>query len=89
MQFDMDIQTCFPPALVALHKFIHKHDLDNITDFDNIEDLQPGVCAEEPAVADEGQLAEGLPRTAERQQTNEKQDMIVQEMWVQYQAELS
>ena len=58
----MDIQTCFPPALATLHNFIRKHDPDDMADFDDIEDPQPGACAEEPAAAEEGQLAEGLPK---------------------------
>ena len=85
----MDIQAHFPPALAALHNFIRKHDPDDIADFDNIDDPQPGARAEGPAAAEEGQLAEGLPRAAERRQTNERRDRIVQEMWVQYQTELS
>jgi hypothetical protein len=42
-QFDMDIQAHLPPALTALHNFIHKHDPDDIADFDNVDDLQPGA----------------------------------------------
>jgi len=57
----MDIQTRLPPALTALHNFIQKHDPNNLNDIDNIEDPQPGTHAE-------GQLAEGVPRAAERQQ---------------------
>ena len=83
----MDLQARLPPALAALHNFIRKHDPDDIADFDDVEDPQPGACAEGPA--EEGQLAEGLPRVAERRQTNERRDRIAQEMWVQYQAELS
>ena len=88
-QFDMDRQPCFPPALAALHNFIWKYNPDDIADFDNVEDPQPGARMEGPAAAEEGQLADGLPRTAERWQTNERRDRIAQEMWVQYQAELS
>ena len=84
----MDIQTCFPPAFATLHNFIHKHNPDDMADFDDIEEQQPGARAEEPAVAGEGQLAEGLPRAPERWLTNERWDRIAQEMWVQYQAEL-
>ena len=87
LQFDMDLQARLPPVLTALHNFIRKHDPDDIADFDDVEDPQPGACAEGPG--EEGQLAEGLPRVAERRQTNERWDRIVQEMWVQYQAELS
>jgi DDE superfamily endonuclease len=88
-QFDMDIQAHVPPALAALHNFIRKYNPDNIADFDNVEDPQPGACMEGPAAAEEGQLADGLPGAAEREQTNERRDRIAQEMWTQYQAELS
>jgi hypothetical protein len=71
LQFDMDIQAHFPPALAALHNFIRKHNPDDIADFNNVEDPQPGACAGGPAAVEEGQLAEGLPRAAERRQTNE------------------
>jgi DDE superfamily endonuclease len=64
-QFDMDIQARLPPALAALHNFICKHDPDDIADFDNVDDPQPGAHVEGPAAAEEGQLAEGLPRAAE------------------------
>ena len=85
----MDIQARLPPALAALHNFIRKHDPDDIADFDNVDDPQPGARVEGPAAAEEGQLAEGLPRAAERRQTNERRDRIAREMWIQYQAELS
>jgi hypothetical protein len=57
-QFDMDIQACVPPALTALHNFIWKHDPDDIADFVNVEDPQPGARMEGPAAAEEGQLAD-------------------------------
>ena len=85
----MDLQADLPPVLTALHNLIRKHDPDDIANFKDVEDPQPGAFAEGPAAAEEGQLPEGLPRAAERQQTNERWDRIVQEMWVQYQAELS
>jgi len=77
-QFKMDIQTCLPPALAALHNFIRKHDPDDLNDIDNVEDPQPGMRTE-------GQLAEGVPRAAERQQAISRRSEIVQEMWLQYQ----
>lgn len=83
-QFNMDTQTRLPPALAALHNFIRKHDPDDIADFDDAEDPQPGMRAEPP----EGQLAEGIPGRRERRVANERRDRIGQEMWTQYQAEL-
>ncbi len=84
----MDKQARLPPALAALHNFIWKHDPDDIAAFDDVEDPQPGAHVEGPATA-EGQLAEGLPGVAERWQANDRWDRIAQEMWTQYQAELS
>jgi hypothetical protein len=59
------MQARLPPALAALHNFIRKHDPDDIADFDDVEDLQPGTHIEESATV-EGQLVEGLPGVAER-----------------------
>jgi hypothetical protein len=87
-QFNMVTQTRLPPALTAVHNFIWQYDPKDIDDFDAIEDPQPGTRAEGQA-AEEGQLAEGLPGAAERQQANQRQDRIAQEMWAQYQAEVS
>jgi hypothetical protein len=85
----MDIQARVHRALTTLHNFIRKYDPDDIADFDNVEDPQPGACMEGPAAAEEGQLADGLPGAAEREQTSKRQDKIAQEMWTQYQAEIS
>ena len=66
----MDIQTCLPPALAALHNFIQKCDPNDINDFDDsVEDPQPGTQAKGP---EEGQLADGVPGVAERQEANER-----------------
>ena len=77
-QFDMDIQARLPPALAALHNFIQKHNPEDLADYENIEDPQPGTCAEGPAA--EGSLAEGIPRMAERQLANQRQEAIAQDM---------
>jgi hypothetical protein len=86
-QFSMDIQARLPPALAAVHNFIHKHDPNDLADYEDVEDPQPGTCAGEQAA--EGQLAAGLPRAAERAQANARHDKIMQDMWVQYQDELA
>jgi hypothetical protein len=83
----MDIQACLPPALAAVHNFIQKYDPNDLADYEDVEDLQPGTCAGEQAT--EGQLAAGLPRAAEREQANARRDKIMQDMWVQYQDELA
>lgn len=78
----METQTRLPPALAALHNFIRKHDPDDIADFDDSEDPQPGTRVE--GLDAEGQLADGLPGAAERQQSNRRRDRIAQELWTQY-----
>ena len=83
----MDIQAHLPPALAALHNFIQKHDPEDLADYESIEDPQPGTYAEGPAA--EGSLAEGILRTVERWLANQRQAAITQDMWVQYQDELS
>ena len=86
---DIKKQACLPLALAALHNFIRKHDPDDIADFSNVEDPQPGMCVEPLAAAGAGQLAEGVPQAAEKQRANERRGKIAREMWTQYQAELS
>ena len=88
LQFDMDVQAHLPLALAAVHNFIQKYNSSDITDFNDVEDPQLGMCGE-GLIAAEGQLAGGLPEVAERQQANERWGRIAQEMWAQYQAELS
>jgi hypothetical protein len=63
------------------------YDPNDIADFDDVEDPQPG-CRAEGSTAEEGQLADGLPVGAERRQASERRDEIAQEMWIAYQAEL-
>ena len=84
----MDLQAHLPPALATLHNFIRKHDPNDIADFDDVEDPQPGTRVEGPA-AEEGQLAAGIPGAAERWQANKRRGRIAQEMWTQYQAHLA
>ena len=85
-QFDMDIQACLPPTLAALHNFIQNNDPEDLTDYESVEDPQPGTHAEGPAA--EGSLAEGIPRMVERQLANQRQAAIIQDMWIQYQDKL-
>jgi hypothetical protein len=81
----MDVQSRLPPALAALHNFIHEHDPDDLAEYDDIEDPQPGVRKNLEAV---GELARGIPRAAERNGAVTRRDQIAQMMWVQYQEEL-
>ena len=76
-RYNLDIVARLPPALAALHNFIHIHDPNEICDFlqDN-SDLEPGYM---------GELAEGFPDAVERQAANTRRDEIAQAMWIQYQ----
>jgi hypothetical protein len=82
-EFAMDIQARLPPALAALHNFIRKHDPDDLADYEDAEDPDPGARAVGPVA--EGELARGLPRVGEREQVNLRRDRIAQDMWAQYQ----
>ena len=76
----MDLQTCIPAALAAIHNFIRIHDPNELTSFTEPADLERGFVS--------GELAAGLTRTAERRRANVRRDDIAAAMWVQYQAEL-
>lgn len=84
-KYDLDTQACLPPALVALHNFICEHDPDDLAEYQDAKDLQPGVrqCLEGA-----GELARGLPKAPEWNQAVRRWDQIAQAMWVQYQKEL-
>ena len=83
----MDQQARLPPALAAIHNFIHTYDLHDLHDCGNAEDPQPGLHAV-GGVA-EGQLSIGVPGAAERRLTDVRQSGIAQDMWEQYRAECS
>jgi hypothetical protein len=76
----MDYQARIPAALAAIHNFIRMHDPDDLQDFAESEDLEPGFVA--------GELAAGQTRPAEKRQSNARRDAIAAAMWAQYQAEL-
>ena len=75
----MDIQAHLPPALSALHNFIHIHDPDEIANM---------LCTINVDIDATGSLATKLPRRVEKEQTNDRRDKIAREMWDQYQGEL-
>lgn len=79
----MTIQVCIPPALAAVHNFIHIHNPDEIGDFNNdtAMDLNPGY-------GHHRELSMGPANIAERNEAAIKRDNIAQAMWVAYQAEL-
>ena len=76
----MSFQARIPPALAAIHNFICMYDPEELVDFTESEDLEPGFVS--------GGLAEGVAGRAERRQANKRQDEIANDMWTQYQAEL-
>lgn len=76
-RYNLDIVAQLPPALTALHNFIHIHDPNEINDFlQDDPDLEPRYV---------GELADGYPSAAEKQAANAWWDKIAQAMWMQYQ----
>jgi hypothetical protein len=75
-EVDMSLQARVPAALAAIHNFIREHDLLDFDD-ENILDPDPGARV--------GELADGLPRAAERERANDRRGDIAQWMWAQYQ----
>jgi hypothetical protein len=73
-------QARLPAAFAAIHNFIRDHDPLDIETDDELFDLDPGACT--------GELADGLPRAAERGCANSRREDIAQQMWAQYQAYL-
>lgn len=84
-KYDLDTQVCLPPALAALHNFTCEHDLDDLAEYQDAEDPQPGACQ---CLEGAGELARGLPKAPEQNQAVRRWDQIAQAMWVQYQEEL-
>jgi hypothetical protein len=79
-EYNMKLQVRLPPALGAVHNFIHIHDPEEIDNFADISD--------EGTHERYGTLALGPAGHAERLQAAEKRDEIAERMWVQYQAAL-
>jgi hypothetical protein len=79
-EVDMVWQARLPAALAAIHNFIRDHDPLDIEADDGLFDPDPG--------AHTGELADGLPRAAERERANNRRDDIARQMWAQYQAYL-
>ena len=76
----MDLQVCLPPALAAIHNFIHDLDPADLSNFTE-EDIQPGWCS--------GDLVDALPHGAENGRANNRCDNIANAMWVQCQQYLA
>ena len=80
-EISMDLQAHLPPALAAIHNFIRDLDPNDLNDFPEAEDIQPGWRS--------GDLADGLPRRPERERATNRRDDITNAMWVQYQQHLA
>jgi hypothetical protein len=79
-EFSMAIQARIPPALCAVHNFIHIHDPNEIHDFkihDEHVDIEP-----------HGELAPGPAGRQEIARGTAQRDVIAQLMWESYQLEL-
>ncbi len=71
------MQAYIPPALGAVHNFIHVYDADEIYEFgDDAQDLNPEYY---------GNLAHGPAGVVERARAKLKRDQIAQAMWESYQ----
>ena len=75
-ELDMQWQARLPAALAAIHNFIRDCDPTDIDDIVDPIDLEPGERV--------GELAQGVPRAAERDRANQRRDRIAKEMWDQY-----
>jgi hypothetical protein len=75
-ELDMHWQARLPAALAAIHNFIRDRDPMDIEDIMDPVDPEPGAQA--------GELAQGVPRAAEKDRKNQRRDRIAKEMWDQY-----
>lgn len=85
-QFSMEIQAQIPPAMCAIHNFIHNHDPDDAAQYlsgDEEHDVNsnPGQTQEN----DFGVLAAAAVTSAEKTRSEEKRDRVAQAMWDDYQ----
>jgi hypothetical protein len=72
----MHWQARLSAALAEIHNFIQDQDPMDIDDIMDPMDPEPSARA--------GELAQGVPRAAERDRANQRQDQIAKEMWHQY-----
>jgi hypothetical protein len=75
-EYSMEIQARIPPALTATHNFIRDHDPDEIFEFEEALDAQPGLY---------GSLGTGPARRTEVVRATSSRDRIAQAMWTSYQ----
>jgi hypothetical protein len=80
-EISMNLQACLPATLAAVHNFICDLDPNDLNDFQEAEDVQPGWHSVD--------LVEGIPRHAERERAKNRHNIIAKAMWVQYQQHLA
>jgi hypothetical protein len=84
-----DIQARLPAALAALHNIIREYDQDDLEDFlDDTEFADQDFDEMDLQPRNEGELADGPPRRAEKRDADVRRDGIAERMWIQYQAVL-
>jgi len=77
-EYNMEIQAHIPPALAATHNFICDHDPDEIFEFKEAFNPQPGSALY-------GKLGTGPSRHTEVLRATSRCDRIAQAMWTSYQ----
>jgi hypothetical protein len=82
----MKTQVRLPAALAALHNFIHNNDPKDIEDFEDDEDEDED--RRDLQWGEHGDLADGIPRRAEKRWADDMRDKITRDMWIDYQREL-
>jgi len=78
----MEIQARIPPALCAVHNFIHHNDPSDFDDTSDPNDI-PGSHATGGGIGD---LAIRAINAAERERAQSNRDKIATEMWNSYMA---
>ena len=54
-EYDMDMQARVPPALCALHNFIHQHDPSDLEDYADMPVTEfLHICVDDPRIGDLG-----------------------------------
>jgi hypothetical protein len=78
----MDVQARLPAALVARHNVICDADPSEINEF--VAKLNEEEPDSQPGDSSTGELADGIPRAAERRRADARQREIANAMWVSF-----
>ncbi|KLO06041.1 hypothetical protein SCHPADRAFT_803105, partial [Schizopora paradoxa] len=81
--FSLATQARIPPALAAVHNFILEHDEEDLQNFEDVVDENPGMLPNREL--EFGGLSEGPARAREKTEATHKRNEIAQAMWVDYQ----